>query len=235
MIEIFYTIKPISPLRIGTGIGKAGYLDNTVVRDSYGQPFIPGSTIKGKVRATAFRLAKTLEIKTPHSASETSGCLADGRPPCDICRIFGAPQIPGDLYFNNAVLQTDIQKVISQLDKDRRKENRSSLAAEGYGQNIRTNNAIDRKTQTTLVDHLFSFEAVGDPLVFSGQIEGGRKASITKYDAAVLVAILQFTTHLGGTRGRGLGRCEITVDEARVDGCSIMTELKTLLEHPEGK
>ena len=235
MIEIHYTLQVHSPLRVGTGIGKAAYLDNTIVRDAYGQPFIPGSTIKGKTRAAMFRLAGALGLTTHSVFDEPNGCLADGQPVCDICRIFGSPQIPGNLYFDNVVLHEDIQKVLEVLDDDLRSHHLAPKAALSFGQNIRTNVALDRRTRTSLADHLFSTESVGKPLIFRGSIRAEECAALTERDTACLVLVLQQITHLGGARGRGMGRCEIMLEEAFYNGDSILPRLNSIMESKEGK
>ena len=185
--------------------------------------------------ATATRLAEPLGFRVHSQSEKPNGCLSDGMTICDICRIFGAAQVPGNLYFENAVVSADIQKVIFQLDRERRDHQLTPRAALSFGQNIRTNVAIDRRTHTSLADHLFSTESVGSPVIFNGSIRSEKSMPVSLRDAALLVSALQFIDHLGGGRGRGLGRCEIRVDDLLMDGASKLDQLAVLLESGEVK
>ena len=50
MIKLTYQIHFLTPVHVGTGYGFAGFLDSVVVRDGQGHIYLPGSSIKGKVR-----------------------------------------------------------------------------------------------------------------------------------------------------------------------------------------
>ncbi|MBQ2952148.1 MAG: type III-A CRISPR-associated RAMP protein Csm3 [Clostridia bacterium] len=83
-IRITCTLRVVTGLHIGNSNGFAaiGALDNPVVRDAFtGQPYIPGTSLKGKMRTLLAR-----------SRSDGSGplnsCEKDAEP---ICRLFGTP------------------------------------------------------------------------------------------------------------------------------------------------
>lgn len=223
MLEITYTLQLITSLRIGTGIGVAGYLDNTVTRDGRGLLVIPGSTLKGKARATFYRLADQLHGNLHPRASEPIGCLAN-QPPCIVCRVFGAPHWPDSIHFEPAVLHPELQALLEKLDEERLANHRAPLAAQRYGRQVRTNVALDRRQRTAMADHLFTWEAVDPEVSFYGRITTPEGKSLRTYEIALLKAALGFITHLGGSRGRGLGRCTLTVNQVLVDGSEMSAE-----------
>lgn len=49
-VHITYRLKLITPVHVGTGTGGSGFLDKYVYRQG-GCPVIPGSTVKGRLRA----------------------------------------------------------------------------------------------------------------------------------------------------------------------------------------
>lgn len=218
MIELTYTITLKSPLRLATGVGQAGYLDNTIHRNGSGQPIVPGSSIKGKTRATAYRLANALQVASLHSADqEPSGCLQDRDTPCLICQIFGASQWPSKLYFEDASLPAKLNKLLQELDEISEKKNRP-MASQNFGRHVRTSVAIDRRKRVALRQHLFTHEAVAQPASFIGRIYGTIRNMSDSYDElALLVVSMEAITHLGGAKGRGLGRCILTVTDIKAN------------------
>jgi len=92
-------IKAETALHIGgskTGIDIGG-VDNTVIKDHQGKPYIPGSSLKGKMRsllAKAEGLAKTSELiiqkeaQKPDKSDEIKIHMCDNVD-CVVCNIFG--------------------------------------------------------------------------------------------------------------------------------------------------
>ena len=60
--ELRYVLKFRTPVAVFTGLGIAGLLDRTVVRDSNKKPYIPGSTVKGRLRFFAERMLRSGEL-----------------------------------------------------------------------------------------------------------------------------------------------------------------------------
>ncbi|RMD60552.1 hypothetical protein D6833_09515, partial [Candidatus Parcubacteria bacterium] len=90
----FIQIEPITihmqgALHIGAGYGR-GLIDRAVVRDGRGRVYIPGSSLKGKVREACERLAAAqgLRICRP---PYPQGMCGKNQKPCIVCRIFGTP------------------------------------------------------------------------------------------------------------------------------------------------
>jgi len=99
-------IRALTGLRIGGASGglAIGALDNPVVRDALtGQPYIPGSSLKGKLRSLTerlFGLPLTQQISRRHPIVEIHVCKpkGEGNPDyaeCPVCPVFG---VPGDHY-----------------------------------------------------------------------------------------------------------------------------------------
>lgn len=229
MIELRYTLELHSPLRVGTGIGQAGYLDNTVTRNRRQQAIVPGSSIKGKSRAMVARLSRGLALPL-HPDQEPTGCPAT-TDPCLLCRVFGASQWPGELHFADAELHPDIQTVLDHLDKTAASQKRAVHNARNFGRHVRTSTALDRRRRTVLRNRLFTHETVQSPVQFEGRISGQiRQMRDDGAEAVLLAAALEAITHLGGGRGRGTGRCRFTVEEIIINGNSLaQAERATLL------
>ena len=205
MILINYSIEFQTPFRVGTGMGQAGFIDNTTIRNRDGLAYIPGSTIKGRARAAALKLAPSFEISTHPPSSDQTGCLITlSKGPCAICRIFGAPQWPGMLSFENADLPKEISGILKTLDLNSRS---TSSHAQNYGRLLRTGIGIDRKLRVVVPSRLFTNECVDIKIPFTGKIIGELPSnSPTDLDIALLLAALKSITHLGGARGRGEAR-----------------------------
>lgn len=141
-LTITGTIVTKSGLKIGgteSGIDIGG-AENPVIRDYWGMPYIPGSSLKGKLRSL-------LEIKEGRFGSDGSGKQGDGspcgcaRPECLICTTFGPHKRsqhtlgPTRIIVRDAYLNDDTRKKVE------------SLAKEGKGfSETKTETMIDRWT-----------------------------------------------------------------------------------------
>jgi len=96
-----YIIKCCLELLTGLHIGKGqnsleiGCVDNAVIKDAYGKPYIPGSSLKGKMRSlmefaegkiTADNLIITVGDRGKVDRKRMHMC---GDPECAVCNIFG--------------------------------------------------------------------------------------------------------------------------------------------------
>jgi len=211
MLKITYLLEIHSAIRISTGVGEAGYLDNTIVRDRYGQAYIPGSSIKGKTRAATFRLAQAIGVNLLHAAQDDpQGCI--GHQPCLVCRVFGSPHHQGGVLFGNAVLVAEIQTALADLDGESPRKGERPRAALHLGRQERSNTSLDRKRRVVLPERLFTFEAVDQPALFRGEIFGNESFSLSRSEIALLAVSLENITHMGGGRGRGFGRCRFQLE-----------------------
>lgn len=93
-------IRLLSGLHIGAGKDSVeiGGLDQPIIKDPLsGEPYIPGSSLKGKMRSL---LESTLGLKRKESLDwikdgKPCGC---GQPDCPICTLFGAHKAPKDCH-----------------------------------------------------------------------------------------------------------------------------------------
>ena len=207
-----------TPLRIGAG-GDAPNptaIDNPVIRDHLGRPFIPGSSFKGAWRSFAERVLGQREnadrgccdpLANPCLSRDAAGelkvvykkdprALADavyGRL-CPACRIFGSPHFAGRLRVRDLLLVEG--------------------SWPGFFE-VRPGVAIDRDTRTAHSSRKFEVEAVptGTEFGFEAIVENAAENEWLD----ILLTLLPFTRGeivLGGGTGRGLGRVclrEVTV------------------------
>lgn len=217
MIELTYQIRFKTPVHVGTGYGFAGFLDGVVVRDGQDHVYLPGSTIKGKTRAAARRLARGLGLGL-HLCPAGTPCGLARDAPCPVCRLFGSPQFPGQLHFDNVQLPETYRDLLDYLAEQDR------LAARRATTQRRTNVMLSRRRRAARPDHLFTNELVRCDLLLSSRIVGevigreGQGAADLGGDLALLWGALRLVTHLGRARGRGLGRCAIEVESLQVAG-----------------
>lgn len=205
MIEIDVKVFLKSALHIGTGLGVPKKIDDIVQRDTYGRPYLPGSSLKGKTRFQAWRLAQAFG----EPLCNDKNCPVDD--PCIVCRIFGSPANPGMLYFDNLSLPENLAKALGHLAQYDGGAYRRD--AEHYGTGLRSGIKLSRMRHSVEHDFLFTIETLLPQTYFQGKITGqirttSPNASIDK-EKALLLGALKLITHLGGGRARGLGRCTI--------------------------
>jgi len=101
-IFLRFNIKAVTGLHIGgseTGI-EIGGVENVVIRDPLtNRPYIPGSSLKGKVRSLLEKYFG-LPLNRPIGKTLIHSCWRDEDedkyPNCDVCQIFG---VPGEVKF----------------------------------------------------------------------------------------------------------------------------------------
>lgn len=168
-------------------------LDRCIEVDERGMPVIPSSLLRGRVRAQMERLKKALgepvctppnpERMCPHNAYDQASPTY-----CAVCKVFGSPWKQSSLYFSDFRLSSPIKT------------------------NRRTGIGINRKLNTVEEQRLYVIETVpvqNEGTVFTGVAEGWLSCE----DITWLVASMRSLTHLGGGKGRGLGRVNIVVDQ----------------------
>ena len=129
-IKITAILKVITGLHIGDNSGYApiGALDNPVIRDSYtGDPFIPGSSLKGKMRSLL------VKASLPEGQFILPKCEND---PEQICYLFGTPGNNKGVNPKTARLQFS----------DAFLENKEELLRIGGMTEVKSENTITRST-----------------------------------------------------------------------------------------
>ncbi len=219
-IEIEYSLTFATLFHCGTGI-REGLIDRTVVRNNQGHLYIPGSTFKGVLRERCEQLARAYiqseqekqRIASPHNAEVA--LLNLGRKPTMITRIFGAQNVPGSLFFDDAIQSGEDALIETEQYKE--------LQVGVYTQ-VR----IDRPTHTAVPGALYTSEYGTRDTVFSGRIQGWlscipvdgpsvllehipRTDLAPTYSSLLLLAGLQMVERLGGNKSTGKGQCECKI------------------------
>ena len=193
------TLEAVTPLHIGSGKPELeiGEVDMPIIRTPDGQPYVPGSSIKGRVRAEAERIAreKGIEVCNPPNTREMCGTKKKNRSPeefCICCRIFGTA---GDVSVASKVKFRDaypLGKVESVLE--------------------RTGIAINRETGAVARRALYTIEAVPAGVKFGFEIVAD---NLSDDELRLLLAALKSVedSALGGSSSRGFGKVKVSIDE----------------------
>jgi CRISPR/Cas system CMR subunit Cmr4 (Cas7 group RAMP superfamily) len=214
-IHIAYDLTFATPFHCGTGI-RVGLIDRTIVRDSEGYLYVPGSTFKGVLRERCEQLARLYEeldenmldlIASPHD--EAVALQGLGQTITMITRIFGSHNHPGHLFFDDA-RQVEENQQQSESDESDVERGYSDLQTQLYTQ-VR----IDRPTRTAIKGALYTSEFGIRNLTFKGNITGWLTCRTTgsseddgpTYSLLLLLAGLQMIDRLGGNKSTGKGRC----------------------------
>jgi len=209
-VEITFEIQITGSLHIGTGF-RRGLLHRTVMRDAESHVYVPGSSLKGKVRNACEDLAKLHGLEICGSA--LPGLMCGLKPDaCIVCRVFGSPGRPSSLFWRDAHLADDLK----QLAKD---EGRFGMAE------ARTQVQISRLRGIGAEDRLYTTETARPGLTFSGAVDGwldgipldSDNLGVT-YELMLLLAGLRALDGLGGNRSRGGGDCRIESIACAIDG-----------------
>ena len=195
-----------------------------------GQPFVPGSQIKGVLRHQCERLAVALNLDMvdPHAGTEgrERSLIRHFQPLAKssllIDRLFGTRYQGECLFVTNA----------APADTDR-----CGTTA------IQARTAIDRVTGTVKEGHLFTTELVDGEINLRSRIRARHPAGVLTqdgddfpYEYALLVAGVLSLDTLGGDKSVGLGRCKVSIEEESLlwNGCeeSLSAALKSF-EEPE--
>jgi len=201
LVDIDLRITFITPFAVGTGAMGETQTNKPTIKDARQQPFIPGSALKGRLRHTCERLARSLlddDRAACHAPDPATTCPLDPAwldQYCPVCRLFGSPRRPSTLRF------TDLHR----------------LEPATAPTLIRTGVSINRRRRAAEPQRLYDLEAV-DPLdmVYRGHITGYLNEAEGQALIALLLGGLHTLTTLGGGRGSGLGHCAIQA-QARVD------------------
>ncbi len=128
-IVISGTLECLTGLHIGASKEnmEIGAIDSPVVRDpATREPYIPGSSLKGKMRALlekALSITKRRDIGTPNNPVRIHVCDdADDALKCEVCRVFGSTgrdgrkNFPARLMIRDLYLTRDSVSKLSDID-----------------------------------------------------------------------------------------------------------------------
>ncbi|MDZ7360750.1 MAG: RAMP superfamily CRISPR-associated protein [candidate division KSB1 bacterium] len=224
-IEIRFTVALNRSFAIGTGF-RRGLVHRTIERDADGYIYIPASTLKGKAREAAGKIAQQMNLEVCQSVRPDSLCSSHkGMSTCLVCRTFGSPGrmlengLVG-LYWRDAHLAERYRQVF-----------KSDLNAQ---MTSRTQVQLSRSRGVAAEDHLFTSEVALEGLVFDGSVHGRLDAtplssdSTESYELLLLILALKMVAHLGGGKSRGSGSCIIELEQVKANHALI--EWKALLK-----
>jgi len=173
-------------------------VDTAIEVDARGNPIIPGSSVRGRVRAHFERLVRALgqpvcrpprpETMCPHVdlGREDGFCLA--------CQVFGSAWLPGSVAFDDLTMPPELA-VPNLLP-------------------VRTGVSVNRKLASAEAKRLLVVE-VADPTAVSGdlQFEGEVTGDLSRLHIGWLLAAIRMVTCLGGGKARGFGEVSLAVHD----------------------
>lgn len=214
-IDLQFVITLPATMAIGSGF-PSGQIDRTVVHDLNGLPYIPASTLKGRVRDLAERLAKTLGhndiCNGPHPDFM---CPARGQQnnPCLICRTFGTTGF-SSVSGQTGLIWRDAQACDEHL-KEIKVERQQEADDFFYA---RTQVQLSRPRGIALAKHLFTVQNTVENLRFKGRVRGWQLGTPStggsfSNELILLCASLKLLNFVGGSKSRGAGQCVLTLDQ----------------------
>lgn len=217
VIKELYRIKGTllfeTAFHIGSGKGAEGITDMPVLKNPDGKPLLPGSTLKGKFRATVEKLATHLNLTACMLDSSASNfkCIGDEKirrdiseeykkqtdfknreewlkqHRCKVCHLFGSSFEGSRIFFSDGTL-------ISWSDVTQ----------------IRDGVVIDRDTETARPKLKFDYEVVPSGASYTILIELENPDENDKALVALGLQSWQTGVLIGGNTSRGLGRALLT-------------------------
>ncbi|MEM3736874.1 MAG: CRISPR-associated RAMP protein Csx7 [Candidatus Bathyarchaeia archaeon] len=190
-------IETLTPLHIGSGKPEVdiGAADMPILVDTEGQPYIPGSSLKGRIRAEAEKIARKegKEVCNPPDVKNMCGTLKkEPKDFCIACRIFGTAgevSVASKVKFRDAYPTKKIEKFLT-----------------------RTGTAIDREKGSVARSALYSIEAVPAGSTFNLEIVA---ENLTDEELKLLLAAMKSMedSALGGSSTRGFGKVRLNFDK----------------------
>jgi CRISPR-associated RAMP protein (TIGR02581 family) len=202
------TLTAQTALRIGAGrTAEITGTDLPVVRDTFGRPYIPGSSFKGALRSLIESIARSVN-DSPKAAcnptNENAWCLPSAEDKTDqeieqeiclVCHVFGSPWWASKVSIRD--LRVEESLWAGQF------ENRNGVA-------------IDRETETAADQKLYNFEVVPAGTQFNCEIV---VENAEDWELGLLMLGLRpferGEAALGGARSRGLGLVELKWDSRK--------------------
>jgi len=217
------TIEAVTPLHIGSGKPELEIerVEMPILTTPDNVPYIPGSSLKGRVRSEAERIArqKGIPVCKPPDVRNMCGSKGNIDALCICCRIFGTAAAAGGVSVASKVKFRDaypLHKVETLLE--------------------RTGIAIDRETGTVAKGALYTIQAVPAGTRFSLEIVA---ENMSDDELRLLKAALKSVedSALGGSSSRGFGKVHISIDRVsmRTAGYYLGEEGEQVLEGEELK
>lgn len=180
-----------------------GGADSEVIKNPItGEPYIPGSSIKGKMRS---QLEKVMGMKDKRGNVETMKPCGCGLKTCPICTIFGAHMNPGAQSAPTRIIVRD-----SVLTEKSKEEIREMPAERGGYLEVKAENLIKRNSGTAEAPRFMERVPAGLTFTLEIILQIFDEDDEVKMKAAVEKALrLLENSYLGGSGSRGYGQVKI--------------------------
>lgn len=188
-VRIAVSLTFETPPAVGAGGSRGSIVDRPIERNARGQPIIPGSHVKGKLRRVCEQILRTAGAPVCEAPRPEDMCpnRADVRAPCPVCRIFGSPAYPSPVCFHDLMLEPG----------DGTKHEACS---------IRVATAISRRRRTAAEKRVFVVEtAPYVPLARFTNEEAISGALENTAQVKLLMLGLMLLPYWGGMSSRGVG------------------------------
>jgi CRISPR-associated protein Csm3 len=191
------SLEAVTPLHIGSGKPEVeiGGVEMPVLTDPNGQPYIPGSSLKGRVRAEAERIAreKGMEVCRPPDVKNMCGSLKTNVGDfCICCKIFGTAgniSVASKVKFRDAYPMSKVEALLE-----------------------RTGIAIDREKGTVSRGALYTIQAIPAGTTFNLEVVAENLADgELKFLLAALKSVED--SALGGSSTRGFGKIKMNIEK----------------------
>ena len=233
-IDLQFLITMSGPLAIGAGFPR-GQIDRTVVQSLNGLPYIPASTLKGRVRDLAERLLKTLgHHKICNGPLPDFMCPANGRANdlCLICKTFGTTGL-SSVSGQTGLIWRDAP---AYDDKHKKELSPQSMHEANDYFYARTQVQLSRPRGVALAKHLFTTESTIEHLLYKGRIRGWLPKQPERFSEELLLlcASLKLLCFIGGSKSRGAGQCtvklhqNITIEDKEIPLTEVFHEIERL-------
>lgn len=246
-VQIEYNLKFTTLFHCGTGI-REGLVDRTVVRDSDGYLYVPGSTFKGVLRERCEQLARFYEqneqakqlVQSPHNAEAALQGLGNNKPTM-ITRIFGSQNSPGRLFFDDARQSEEDIRLYDSQNNDDSEEDDGKGEYRSLQVDLYTQVRLDRPTRTAVAGALFTSEFGTKDIVFKGIIQGWLECTAIDSDVStdntqhpnqtptysllLLLSGLRMVERLGGNKSSGKGQCQCEITKVMLNGEDMAEEV----------
>lgn len=186
------SITALTDIHIGAGKGSGheiGDIDLPILKDSFGRAYIPGSSIKGKVRTEAERIEREIggDVCTPPDVKRMCGTIKSKLDDlCICCRVFGTA---GDN--------------ISSASKVRFRDSYPTEKVEQT--DVRTGIAMNRSTASVRERALYSVESIPAGTQFEFELV---TENLSEEESTLLRASIKSVedSAIGGGSSRGFGK-----------------------------
>jgi len=190
-MKLKYKVKFLDYWHISSGLSAGAKLDSTVVKDKDGLPYLSGKTLKGLAR----------EMALDFECDFIDSCFGTTTDKKDKCYDKDKKKKEGICYFSNAKLPQAIADEI--LENNLEDKLYDVIASTKIGQKDKEN-----ETEGIAVDNSLREIEVVIPLTLEGYID-----DVSSDYKDEMIQALKMIKRMGLNRNRGLGRCEICIEE----------------------